>query len=134
MLPFINLTKHICLFSIVLILSSCKQTSFEIIDYYRVYRYAENHTNHSNVLMCKLGGGLDPYIPNVKIIQWNQTHIVVETFSDYYLVDGSKSGLCCMCRNITKGPFNIKEIQSITDSLEFKPIKKIEVYKLMLKE
>jgi len=127
-------TKLICLCIISIIFFSCSTSSFEIIDYYRVYRFAENHTDDSNVLMCKLGADSDPYIPNVKVIQWNQTHIIVETFSEFYLVDGSKNRLCCMCQNLTRGPFDRKKINQIIDSIQFKSIKQIEVYKYMLKE
>jgi len=87
-----------------------------------------------NVLMCKLGGGTDPFIPNVKIIEWDKTYMIVETFTKFYLVDGSKNRLCCMCDNKTMGPYDREKINYIIDSINFKPLNKIEVFKHMMSE
>jgi len=134
----INLQLNLMMVLLTVSLGSCTTNAFEITDHIRVYRYAESNaqgnSDDSNVLMCKLGGEPDPYISNVKIIQWNQTYMIVETFTAYFLVDGSKNKVCCMCKNLTKGPYNQQQISQVIDSIKFIPDRKIDVYKHMKRE
>lgn len=107
----------------------CKPSRIDIVDHYKVYRYSEVPPTPSDefVLMCKLGGEDDPYIPNVSNIQLSEKYMIVQTSEHFYFIDGSENKICCMCQNKTLGPYNNSQIQSIKDSINFRPTKKFEV-------
>lgn len=132
-----NLIKYLLPIICILSILGCKSSKIDILDYYKIYRYSELNTitleptNDKYVLMCKLGGKNDPYVPYVSQIEYNDKYMILNTKNGFYFIDGKGTKLCCMCNNITKGPFKENEIEVIKDSITFQITKLIDVKKRM---
>lgn len=132
-----ELPRYFLLTLFALSLIGCKADKVDLLDHYKIYRYAEfntltrESTSDKQVLMCKLGGGTDPYVPNVKTIEYNSKYMVVNSSSGFYLIDGKGKDLCCMCGDLTKGPLTQSQMAAVKDSLGFKHTKYVNVAKLM---
>ena len=103
----------VALFAVVF--KNCINRPFPIADYYMIY--SDDEFGDGHYLICKLGCENDPFIENIKSIQWDKRHIIVEQQekekSNWYLIIARGEELLCCNRDTTIGAVSKAEIDSL---------------------
>jgi hypothetical protein len=101
-------------------ISACRSDRSNIVDDYYIYAYSDFYDGE-NVLMCKLSCENDPVVKNVKRAEWNDSLIILETESNYFIIkSSSKYGLCCCCDNQKIGPMSKLEVDDFKHKAKFR--------------
>ncbi|WP_282074835.1 hypothetical protein [Maribacter aquivivus] len=123
---------HLALSIILLLGFGCGNGKKQIVDYYYIYDYVDfdnnrNRIDGKNVLMCNPAFKNDPFIKDLKFVEWDKSIIIATTTNGHFIIEANSNGLCCGCGNKTKGPLTSKELDNFKNENDFQHIEKIKI-------
>ncbi|WP_405414035.1 hypothetical protein [Maribacter sp. Asnod1-A12] len=124
--------RHLVVSIILLLVLGCGNGKTKIVDYYYIFDYVDfdnnrNRIDGKNVLMCNPAFKNDPFVKDLKYVEWNDSVIIATTTNGHFIIEANSNGLCCGCGNETKGPFTLNELNNFKNKNDFQHIDKIKL-------